>query len=185
MPTTNSRKMELLHRRDRTAELYLAGRTQTAIAQELSVGVATVCRDLQWVRQQWLERAVRNFDEIKAEQLARIDWLEQQATAAWLASKENDAEGAADRRDAAQGGHAPLDNAPRREGCGNERYLARIGWCVEQRAKVFGLYAPTKVAPTDPSGNKAFSLDVIVRGLSDDQLKALQEANAQLHRATP
>ena len=180
--------MELLNRRDRTAELYLAGRTQVVIARELGVSVGTICKDLAWVRSQWLARAVRNMDEIKAEQLARIDWIEQQATEAWFQSTRGQdggvVTGTGTEAEADVTATAPelpvlAQTAPRRGQCGNDKYLARIGWCVEQRLKVFGLYAPTKVAPTDPTGNRAYSLDVVVRGLSDAQLQALQEANEQ------
>jgi len=37
---------------------------------------------------------------------------------------------------------------------GDMQYMNGIMWCVQERAKIIGLYAPKKVAQTDPTGEQ-------------------------------
>ena len=39
---------------------------------------------------------------------------------------------------------------------GNPRYLDIVLNCIEKRCKLLGLDAPTKIAPTDPTGKQAY-----------------------------
>jgi len=32
-----------------------------------------------------------------------------------------------------------------------------VQWCVNKRCEILGLNAPTRIAPTDPSGTKPYS----------------------------
>jgi hypothetical protein len=42
---------------------------------------------------------------------------------------------------------------------GDPRYLAMIDKCIDRRCKLLGLYAPERVALTDPTGMKEFVAD--------------------------
>jgi len=48
-----------------------------------------VCRDLEWVRQQWRKTAVQNFDLALAEELAKLRFVEKNLLAAWHRSRQD------------------------------------------------------------------------------------------------
>lgn len=77
---------EIARDRARVAEMYLAGRYQSEIAQELGLSQQQISYDLQAVRREWQASAVRNFDEAKAQELAKIDHLERTYWQAWQQS---------------------------------------------------------------------------------------------------
>jgi len=43
---------------------------------------------------------------------------------------------------------------------GNPAYLAGIQWCISERAKILGLYAPNKIAPTTPDGKDSVGIPI-------------------------
>ena len=63
-------------RRTQVATLRLAHLTQTEIAAKLGIGLATVNRDLQAIRDEWAERRDTGYTEWVAEELAKLDRLE-------------------------------------------------------------------------------------------------------------
>lgn len=152
---TGPKRTEVERERDRrlVAELYLTGHNQYDIRDILNEreDVAyTICQqqishDLAVIRKRWADSGVRDFDAARAQELARIDRLEIEYWDAW--------------RDV-----VPTDRtAP--------SYLAGVMSCIDRRCKLLGLDAPTKIAPTDPSGENPYM------GLSDDDLRrALLEA---------
>ncbi len=79
MPVTPNKKFEVIQRRQKVADFYVQGWTQTAIAAEVDVSQPTICEDLQQIRQQWKESAVRDFDEARDIQLQKLDRLEREA----------------------------------------------------------------------------------------------------------
>jgi len=78
-----SRAFALLSRRKRVAELYLAGARQGEIARELQVRQTTISNDVAYIRSEWLASMLRDFNERKAEELAKIDRFEEVAWQAW------------------------------------------------------------------------------------------------------
>ena len=69
------------------ARLYLQGKTQTAIGKALGVTQQQICYDLKIVRKRWLDSSIRNFDEARAQELAKIDRVEAEFWAAWNRSQ--------------------------------------------------------------------------------------------------
>ena len=59
------KKTAVADRRKKVAELALMGLTQETIARRLGVNQSTVGRDLEQVRRDWRDLAVRNFDEAR------------------------------------------------------------------------------------------------------------------------
>lgn len=128
------------------ARLYLQGHTQSAIALQLSIDQSTVSRDLKEIRAMWRDSTLRDFDEAKSIQLAKIDALEATYWEAWMRSLttreaitnesgESDAKGAFTK------------TITRREVMlGNPAYLAGVERCIAERCKLLGLYAPIKTA---------------------------------------
>jgi hypothetical protein len=82
-------KTEVAKRRQDVAERYLRGEYQTTIAHDLGVDPAQISRDLKALRNLWLGSAIRDFDAAKAEELAKIDAVEQEAWRAWTRSQED------------------------------------------------------------------------------------------------
>ena len=62
MPVARSKKLAIVERRKKVADLYIQGWTQSEIAQHLGYTQGTMCADLQWIRKEWRESMVRDFD---------------------------------------------------------------------------------------------------------------------------
>ena len=88
MSVKPARKLEIVQRRQRVAELYLQGWQQDAIAKELTIRQPMVSEDLAKIRQAWRESAIRDFDAARDLELARLDRIEREAWAAWERSKQ-------------------------------------------------------------------------------------------------
>jgi predicted transcriptional regulator len=88
MGRTPTETTQIAQRRQQVAELYTKGWFQTAIARELSISQPTVCQDLQAIRKQWRESAIRDFDAARELELQKLDRVEREAWAAWERSQQ-------------------------------------------------------------------------------------------------
>ncbi len=117
---------------------------------------ATISRDLAAIRAAWLASAVRDFDAARAEELAKIDAVEQQAWIAWERSTEDkeitqqvlidtpivitDEKG---REQVVSKVRKRLTS--RKEGqAGAPAFLTIILTCIERRCAILGLDAPRR-----------------------------------------
>jgi hypothetical protein len=158
-----------LDRRRRVAELYLQGKSHRAIGTLVQVDHGTVTRDLAAIRKEWLARMVANFDQRKAQELAKLDRLEEVAWAAWERSCE-DAEtfkttstrGRVDK----EGNALPtLDRTEKvvRGQFGDPRFLDKVGWCIQKRCEIFGIIAPEQnITQTIVTVVNGVDLDVVL-----------------------
>jgi hypothetical protein len=147
-------------RRDRAeiARLYLQRRTQAEIGRQLGLSRQQVGYDLSAIRQEWLRSSLVDFDARKAEELARLDRLEREYWDAWEASKKERQTSVTEQTTAAEGERLRA-GLRKEEQTGDPRYLAGVERCLEQRAKILGLFAPQKVAPTTPDGQEPYRLN--------------------------
>lgn len=145
-----TRDLTYTERREKAARLYLSGHTQAETADILGVDQSTVSRDLQAIREVWLEAAVQTFDQIKAQELARIDRLEREYWKAWERSQQ-------DVKVLRQKGRIIDENEKMKTAeaiqvvtsqIGDKSFLEGVQWCIEQRLKIFGIYAAVKVDAT-------------------------------------
>jgi hypothetical protein len=137
---------QLVRDRRRIADLYLQGWIQADIASEVNLSQATVSRDLSVLHTQWLRSSLIDFDQVKAQELAKIDRLEREYWDAWEQSC-LDAETITEKGKAARGAQKPdqVEKIVQRRGqSGDPRFLAGVQWCIEKRCKIFGLDAPEK-----------------------------------------
>jgi hypothetical protein len=118
---TPAERLLIQQRRHQAAQLYLKGETQFAIATALAVSQPTICSDLQAIRAAWLKSSLRDFDQHRAQELAKIDHLEVTYWQGWLRSRE------------------PRDGEPRD---GNPKFLDGVQRCIERRCKLLGIDAP-------------------------------------------
>ncbi len=136
------------------ARLYLKGRLQSEIAEELGVSQPTVSRDIKALIEEWKIERVYDINEAKARELAKIDNLELEYWEAWERSKQN-AEvktkkatrlGRTLTEKEIKDGIQPLDRQEiqeRSEGQVGERaFLAGVEWCISMRCKILGVEAP-------------------------------------------
>jgi len=155
---------ELARDRRRISELYLQGWLQVDIAAEVGVSQPTVSNDLKAIQKEWVKSTLIDFNEAKAQELAKVDNLERIYHAAWQRSCE-DAEtatqkqkGSVTKRKDEDGkfiAEQPAEVSKTRKGqAGDPRFLVGIQWCIDKRCKIKGIEAPVKTAFTDPTGQK-------------------------------
>ena len=151
--------------RDRmlTLEMYLEGRHQLDIRDVLNaredvsytISQQQISADLKIIRTRWMQSQIRDFDAHQAEELAKLERLEQEYWAAWRAVEPTDR------------------TAP--------AYLNGVGNCVEQRRKLLGLDAPSKVALDGSIGVRRELTDL--SQLSDEDLAQLEAILAKAANA--
>jgi predicted transcriptional regulator len=128
------------HRRHFVAERYLKGATQYEIASEFGVSQAQISMDLSTIREAWLQSSIRDFDEAKSEQLAKIDVIEAEAWQAWERSRQPREVTLTEHT---EGDKESRKDSVRREGrAGDPRFLERVQKCIEQRCGILGFGTP-------------------------------------------
>jgi hypothetical protein len=143
----------------KVADMYLHERPAPEIARELKIDRSQVYYDLKVIRERWKQNTSINIDEEKCRALMKIDKLEETYWDAWQLSLGQRKSTTAERAD----GGKSRTSLKAEDVLGDPRYLAGIQWCITERCKILGIYAPTKVAPTDPSGKNEYS------GFTEDQ----------------
>jgi hypothetical protein len=149
MPRSPQKSFQLAQRRETVARLYAEGVPRTRIAENAGVSVSTVAHDLKAIHQQWLESSLRNFDQAKAQELAKIDLLETAAWEAWersyLAEETTKitTDGEKKRAEKIIKGQA-----------GDPRFLDRVSWCINKRLNILGLEAQMKGSETERDANE-------------------------------
>jgi len=141
----------------KVSRLYLQGMTQSEIAADLKLNQGTISRFLDELSRDWLVEGVFNFNEAKIEQLHKVNALEIEYYDAWRRSIGIKIETTNTERGAVYGTSGDVVTLEDKKtfkykDVGDPRYLAGIQWCIEQRCKIIGLYAPTK---QDVTGNIA------------------------------
>lgn len=133
---------QLARDRRRIADLYLQGWLQVDIAAELDLNQSTISRDLKALYGVWLQSALVDFDEAKANELAKIDRLEREYWDAWGRSRLD-----AETETVKEGIDADVREYSEKvfqiKGqVGSVSFLRGIQWCIEQRCKILGVEAP-------------------------------------------
>lgn len=176
--TGTRKKTELADRRLKVAELYLRGKYQSEIANDLGVNQSTVSRDIHYLQQEWLSSALVDIDEAKAQELKRIDQLEREYWKAWKDSQEDAVTKTNEKYMAGadkESANKRIKEQEKRVGqVGDPAYLRGVQWCIEKRCDLLGLDAPKKVdAKTEVTGAGGSPLidndryDRAISGLAD------------------
>ena len=160
---------QLARDRRRISNLYLCGRLQVDIAEEVGLSVSTVCRDIKALHRDWLKSALVDFDKAKARELAKIDDLERTYHAAWKRSCE-DAETTTQKMISAganpkakdEKGKEPVGRKEMTKTAkgqaGDPRFLHGILQCIDRRCKILGVDAPQRIEATGKDGEPLFDL---------------------------
>jgi len=148
-PVTDSEEQREQRLAD-VAKLYLMGQTQAAIGKQLGVTQGQISYDLKIVRQRWLESSIRNFDEARGHELAKIDCVEAEFWAAWERSQRVKQVTSTKRK---EGKDASTEaGVTKQEQAGDPRMLDGVLKCIAKRCEVLGLDAPKKTAITNADG---------------------------------
>ena len=154
---------------ERAAGMYLKGATHADIGRALGVSARTAGTYIEEVRLHWLDSALRDYDQAKMEQLAKIDLLERTYWEAWEASRQD--------KETIQIDALPKGEwkaTSRSEGqTGNAAFLDGVMKCIDKRCKILGLDAPTRninvTIPWDKLNDE--QIDLIIAG--EDPKKVL------------
>jgi predicted transcriptional regulator len=145
------------------ARLYRRKHTQTQIAALLGTTQQSISRDIAILKERWRAESVHEVGEVQREILANLEAIEEEAWEAWRRSRE-DAEKVVERLPRSEEESADADpktgfikERTMASQYGDPRFLEQVRKIQEDRAKIYGVNAPTKVAPTNPDGTKEFS----------------------------
>ena len=125
------------------SRLYLQGKSLRAIGEVVGASYETVRSDMAELRNRWLESSIRDFDAAKAQELAKIDFLEMEYWDCWEASKNQpvlDKLGMPILIDKDDKGKPIFMTEPP-----DAQWLNGVKWCIEKRSQIFGLDAPKEV----------------------------------------
>lgn len=140
--------------RQHIADWYLQGLTQAVIAERINADTEreytltqqTISNDIRRLQELWLKSSVRDFNEMKAQELAKIDRLEREYWRGWESSQK-DAETL--RQEGSKGGDGKpgVDKIIKtaKGQAGDPRFLQGVERCIERRCKILGIDAPTEV----------------------------------------
>ena len=150
---------QLQRDRQLIADWYSRGETQTAIAALINSGAhlvkdedgvcveprytlsqQTISNDIKAIQKAWLESSLRDFDEMRAEQLGKIDEQERRYHRGWERSC-LDAETVVRKQKEGGGKEQQMTSKGQ---AGDPRFLAGVDGCIDRRCKLLGLDAPTK-----------------------------------------
>lgn len=151
-------RVERAQRRVKVAALYVKGYSQSRIAEELQVSSQTVNKDLNALLIEWKALALRDFEERKAEELAKLNHLESIAWEAWQRSIDNTSinkrkvDQAPERRTSEQQNgrrsrlperlrtHRISEEITTHPEVGDNRFLDQVRSCIELRMKALGMF---------------------------------------------
>lgn len=156
--TEMEREMDLVD----IARLYLEGHTFLHISEWISnnrhytLTAAQIGVDVKLIRERWQERYISDYNVVKAQELARIDRLEQACWEEWERSKGESVKQEVLKTTDTWSGDGEPNRGSRaysrervrriaQERTGDMNYMKGIQWCIEKRISIFGLDAPKTV----------------------------------------
>jgi hypothetical protein len=160
---------QLAARRREVVSLTHKGWTQAAIASHLKIPQGTVSGDLAAMRGFWRDFHVYDFENMRFEQLQKIDLIEAEAWSAWQRSQQRRQSAAITR-----GKTGEQTRTSSQEQYGDPRYLREIGRCVAQRSQIIGVEPPTpppesaKIEIPHCALTESFRYYLVLRGMLGD-----------------
>jgi len=184
MAANKRTQIQIERDRRQIADWYLQGWKQAEIAEKINeddsrdytLTQQMVSYDIGVLVKSWRESGLADIDDAKAQELARINHLEVTYWNAWLRSCE-DTETVRQRGqpgDTPGQVHTSTVERTRKGQAGDPRFLTGIQWCIEQRCKIFGVYATTKVQHSGTG--KDGEIEVKQVGLNPEEAKAAMDA---------
>ena len=154
------------------AEWYCQGKSQVWIAAQLGLSQQQISYDMRAVRNQWAERTYETINAHIAEELAKIDHLEQTY---WLGYFESQKPKTRATITGTGEGAIVRDRQTETREEGGAQFLQGVERCIKLRMDLLGLNAPQRIALTDWR-KEAQDAGVDPQQLLDDRVKQFQEA---------
>lgn len=139
MPAHKRTPAQIRSDRVSIAKYYLEGRFQHEIADVLNLSQQQVSYDIKAIQQYWQEKYEYQLDELRSQELARIDHLERTYWNAWEKSQMPK-----DITTTGKDGDRVRVAKRSEQRNGNPAYLSGVQWCIDRRCKLLGLDAPIK-----------------------------------------
>lgn len=149
MTTKKHRSLSQVERdKRRISEMYLRGELQADIAAELKLSQSTVSNDLAALRDEWKASSLMDFNERRAQELAKTDDLEREY---WVAWKRSQADAEKKMKKAIQYpiGIRKEQQENTETQTGDPRFLNGVQWCINKRCELLGLDAPKSIRQTN------------------------------------
>ncbi len=163
------------------SQMYLKGHIQAKIADHINanrdyeVTRQTITRDIKTIQKRWLASSLVDFNEAKAESLAKIDNLEEIYWIQFLASEDPIVKRKTAKKIDGQTTEATQEISL---GAGDPRFLQGVQWCIDRRIKLLGLDAPVKREVSGPDGAPIKVANVNFSDLTDEQLQRIAAGEA-------
>lgn len=159
---------ELSERDEKVAYFILRGHNYREVAQMIGVkSTQTVWASVQRCIAYWRQETLKHIDQWLGIEIHKTMRIEAEAWAAWERSRLP-----AETQRIVQAALPPEDNgneattfvpvevqSTQKGQAGDPRYLVVIDKCIDRRCKLLGLYAPERLALTDPTGTKEYGAD--------------------------
>jgi hypothetical protein len=134
MAASRHRRLQVLERRVKVADLYIKGWSQAMIAKECNISQPTICDDLAKIRADWRDSAIRDFDMLRERELQRIDRVEREAWSAWERSQQPVQSAVVTGEDITKRTKKSVIQK-----YGDPRFLDVVHRCIAQRRAMLGL----------------------------------------------
>lgn len=131
-------------RRARVADFILMGRSAAWISLALSIGRATVDRDVRAIRKEWEDRRLDGHDAKVARQLARVDRIEAETWDAWERSKAPQEKTITRSTRTSDGSERLHSELVKVEQVGDPSFLATLTRLQQIRMEIEGTKAPVR-----------------------------------------
>ena len=162
----NAKQLRAQSRRMRVAELILRGVTnQVEICRELGLPPSeqpTISRDIKALREDWRCRTTLALDEVKGEELARLDAV---IAAAWLGWEKSLQD--AETREASKSDGRETARRTSRGQSGNPSFLRAIIEAIARKCAVLGLDVPPEPTKGAAKGTPRLSVEDVLQADRD------------------
>jgi len=148
MAANKRTKFQIERDRQLITDLYCQGMIQADIAERINedpdraytLSQQMISYDILRIQEFWRNSSLRDFDDAKGEELAKVDRLEREYWRAWERSCE-DAETL--RQEGKPEEVAKIVKTAKGQ-AGDPRFLQGVQWCIDKRCKILGVEAAIK-----------------------------------------
>jgi hypothetical protein len=171
------------------AQYYCQGLSMRNIAIQISterpytISLSTVYKDIEDIKRRWRETETVAYQEALNRELTRIDALEKAYWDGWFRSIGNTAEEYQELSSYQQGKQLSgkrKSYTRKKESVGDVLFLQGVTKCIQERAKILGLYAPEKLEMDFRLEASKYGIDpTVINGLYTEVVEGLiREAEA-------
>lgn len=164
-------EMQILKDKALVSELLLKGKGPTEIAlavnrrRAYNLTESQIRYDIKRIQREWQKKYLDNYDGMRAQELARIDRLEEEYWEAWSRSrrlkkkvvKSESSMSGTGNFEGAQDQSSKKEHLERT--AGNEKFLTGIKWCIDKRCEILGLDSPAELSVTWREKAKRYDMD--------------------------